>query len=418
MTKQILKQIWNERRSNAWLWVELLLVSVVLWIVVDWCYVMIHTYMLPKGFDIENTYLLNFGVLNSKSERYIPAESKTTTVGEDILELMDRLRHRPDVEAVSMSYNSYPYNGSNSYNGLKHDTIKVTRHRRSVTPEFFNVFKYQNVDGSGSQSLVNAFEENTIIVPSNFWPDEYVGKELKGLEFVYMHDTTRVVRVAAITNPVKYADFRNYSSSAFYVQFVSEKEIASINDTSVDFIEFCLRVRPGTSSDFAEQLMKESSRNYIVGNCFIKGIDSFDNVRKMFHKDDMKEMKTRGYIMFFLLANIFLGIIGTFWFRTQQRRSEMGLRIALGSSAPQLKRILILEGLYLLAAAFIPAMIICYNIGYMDITQAWQIEWGLARFIPGILITLFLLVMMIIVGIWYPARQAMKIEPSEALRDE
>ena len=31
MMKQLLKQIYNERRSNAFLWIELLLVFVVLW---------------------------------------------------------------------------------------------------------------------------------------------------------------------------------------------------------------------------------------------------------------------------------------------------------------------------------------------------------------------------------------------------
>lgn len=35
---QLLKQIWNERRSNGWLWAELLIVFVVLWYIVDWTY--------------------------------------------------------------------------------------------------------------------------------------------------------------------------------------------------------------------------------------------------------------------------------------------------------------------------------------------------------------------------------------------
>ena len=49
---QLLKQIWNERRSNGWLWSELLIVFVVLWYVVDWTYVTARTYYEPVGFDI------------------------------------------------------------------------------------------------------------------------------------------------------------------------------------------------------------------------------------------------------------------------------------------------------------------------------------------------------------------------------
>ena len=36
-------------------------------------------------------------------------------------------------------------------------------------------------------------------------------------------------------------------------------------------------------------------------------------------------MKTRVAVACFLMANIFLGIIGTFWFRTEYRKGEMGL---------------------------------------------------------------------------------------------
>lgn len=35
MNRNLLKQIWNERRSNAFLWMELFVVFVILWYIVD-----------------------------------------------------------------------------------------------------------------------------------------------------------------------------------------------------------------------------------------------------------------------------------------------------------------------------------------------------------------------------------------------
>jgi putative ABC transport system permease protein len=122
--------------------------------------------------------------------------------------------------------------------------------------------------------------------------------------------------------------------------------------------------------------------------------------------------------MLFLLVNIFLGIIGTFWYRTQQRRSELGLRIALGSSLSQLNFLLIGEGLLLLFLAVVPALVVCFHIGHADLTDAWQVEWGFARFASGAALTLLFMALMIVVGIWYPAYQAMKIQPAEALHEE
>ncbi|MCD7898657.1 MAG: ABC transporter permease [Bacteroides sp.] len=418
MTKQILKQIWNERRSNAWLWIELLLVSVVLWVVVDWCYVMLYTYLQPRGFNIENTYLVRMACFTPKSDLFIPAEQKTTTVGEDILNILDRLRNRPDVEYVSISYNSFPYNDSNSHNNLKHDTIRVNRHRRIVTPDFFNVFQYQNVDGTGSQSLANALHGKNMIVSENFFPDEYADKELFGAEFWLNVDSTKIYRVGAVSKNVRYADFRPASNSRYFAIIIENHEFAAMNNTDIEFTEFCIRVRPDASPEFAKNLMKEAPRNYMVGNTYIKSVESFSDIREMFQRDTIKEVKNRAFIMFFLLANIFLGIIGTFWFRTQQRRSELGLRIALGSNSSGLQHLLLGEGLWILIFAFLPAIIICYNIGYADVTRVWQMEWGMMRFIPAIVVTFVLLALMIIAGIWYPAKQAMKIQPAEALHDE
>lgn len=67
---QLLKQIWNERRSNGWLWSELLIVFVVLWYVVDWTYVTARTYYEPVGFDITDTYYLELSLKNDKSNSY------------------------------------------------------------------------------------------------------------------------------------------------------------------------------------------------------------------------------------------------------------------------------------------------------------------------------------------------------------
>ena len=99
---QLLKQIWNERRSNGWLWSELLIVFVVLWYVVDWTYVTARTYYEPVGFDITDTYYLELSLKNDKSNSYLSKEQKSTSLGQDIIELTNRLRRLPEVEAVSI----------------------------------------------------------------------------------------------------------------------------------------------------------------------------------------------------------------------------------------------------------------------------------------------------------------------------
>lgn len=54
MNQKLFKQIRNEWRSNLWLCLELLIVSVVLWYIVDYFYVSKTLYSRPLGFDVEH----------------------------------------------------------------------------------------------------------------------------------------------------------------------------------------------------------------------------------------------------------------------------------------------------------------------------------------------------------------------------
>ena len=70
----------------------------------------------------------------------------------------------------------------------------------------------------------------------------------------------------------------------------------------------------------------------IVGNLFLTKVSSFRDIRHTFQLDDMNTLRNYLVGMGFLLLNIFLGLLGTFWFRTQQRKGEMALMMAVGGS--------------------------------------------------------------------------------------
>ncbi len=73
MTKKLLVQIKNEWRNNLWLALELLVVSVVMWFVVDYLYTGAATYLEPRGFDISHCYLIEMGKSYREESRLYPA---------------------------------------------------------------------------------------------------------------------------------------------------------------------------------------------------------------------------------------------------------------------------------------------------------------------------------------------------------
>ena len=57
--KYILKRLLAEWKSNMWLAIELLIVSVVIWIIADQLYVVNSRLNEDPGFDISNTLLVS-----------------------------------------------------------------------------------------------------------------------------------------------------------------------------------------------------------------------------------------------------------------------------------------------------------------------------------------------------------------------
>lgn len=72
MKRKLFKQIRAEWRTNVWLALELLVVSVVLWYIIDYFYTTASIMVKPLGYDVEHCYKLMFNTVTDKSPSYIP----------------------------------------------------------------------------------------------------------------------------------------------------------------------------------------------------------------------------------------------------------------------------------------------------------------------------------------------------------
>ena len=420
MIKHILKQIWVQRITNAWLWMELFLVSIFLWFILDYLYVAVSTYITPTGFDIEHTYRVGLDQIPLESEDYIPADKKKTTIGEDYLTIVNRIRNYPGVEAVSISSYAYPYSGANSFNNYQLDTTQVNLQLRHITSDFFRVFRITTPDGK-IEPLVSAFKQKNSVVISKDADQKLMGDGHSALgKTLTQPDVDSISKkVTGICSYIRYSEFAKGYPCAFFGY--KESDMAKVNSSDFFFgLDLCIRVSPEVDHNFSSNFRKDMTRQLKVGNFFLLDIKSFADIRDSYFKmtGDFNELKTRLAVVAFLLINIFLGIIGTFWFRTAYRRGEMGLRIALGSTRTSLRGLLIAEGLVLLTIAIIPATVVSFNIGRADLVDVDRMDFTFMRFLIGIVVTYLLMIGMIILGIWYPARQAMSIQPAEVLHEQ
>ena len=412
MTKKLLTQIKNEWLSNLWLALELLVVSVVMWYVVDYLYTRAATYLEPRGFNIEHCYLIELGELTPKSPDYTPDKSRDDTHA-DIAELVERLRRRPEVEAVSLSQNSYPYNGSNSSGEVRYDTLQSPEWtiRRMVTPDFVRVFRYQGTRGETPEQLAEMLERGEFLASDNLYRKyDHKLTEFVGKRFQLFGDTTKTYQLGAALQNVRYHDYDQARSSYC---FLAKQSFYYVG------LELCVRVREGQDNNFITKLKEDSESQFRIGNLFISEIRSFHDIRHNFQQAWTNDIRNYVMGMGFLLLNIFLGLLGTFWFRTQQRRSEIALHKAHGATDGAIFRRLLSEGLLLLAVVTPIALVIDWNLAHLEL-NSWRngttLEWDRLLLCAGI--SFVLMALMIAIGIGIPARKAMKVQPAEALHDE
>ena len=77
------------------------------------------------------------------------------------------------------------------------------------------------------------------------------------------------------------------------------------------------------------------------------------------------------------------------------------------------------EGLFiLLTLAAVPAILVCANLLYGDIVSTEVMPQSLTRFLTDVLISWLVLALTILLGIAYPAWQAVTLRPADALHEE
>lgn len=418
MIKHLFKQIWAQRAVNAWLWAELIVVSVCLSYVVDYLYTTGCTYFSPLGFNTEHVYRVSMGIVSPASKEYLSGESDSLRAVRR-LEVLTRLRTYPGVEAASVSNGSHPYNPSSSSGSRGIDTTWVHGSVYRVSPEFFRVFRVTDKQGR-IEPLVSAATQPNAVILSAEGERRFAEAGIQALNAGAKNwgEEEPTSKMTAICSDVRYDDFRSV-----YPAYYTCKSEWDICRTSGSNVEYCVRVNPDADdAAFFANFRKAMKTQLRLGNLYLLDVTSFDDVRANYFRRTgfINDVKTRMAGLAFLLVNILLGVIGTFWIRTQQRRSEMGLRLALGSSHTALRRLLVGEGLLLLLLAMVPVILIDANVihfGLLD-NEEEEAAFTLVRFLADTGITFGLMALMIVAGILLPARQAMKIQPAEALHEE
>lgn len=410
--RYLITQIWNERRSNIALLLELFIIACIMFVIVDaaWCLHLL--YSEPMGTDISHCYQIQTKWFSKGSPSYDASYDDETLKYETRMNLLGMMQNDEDVEYAAYSMSCAPYNLSAMLSGYAIDSTFISARVMVVQPDFVHVFRLQSQSGMTAQQMADALEKNEVLISSNLME----GDSARHLVGRMLTDYSGLLRVAGLVQPIKRIESEGLDNEC------SKEYIFLLERGGIEngWLDFSVRVKAGRERQFEERIRRQiRDRQLRVGNLFISGITRFETLREEAVARDRQTLQLPMMIGGFLLFNVFLGLLGTFWFRTQQRFPEIGLQKAMGATPGDVALRLICEAVLLLSIAFLPSVLIDYNLAVKGVTQLYNgLTFQGGRFFITLGLTYLILLLIIIAGIWFPTRQAARTNPIDVLRNE
>ncbi len=414
---QILKQIYNQRRANAWIWVELVVVMTLLWYAIDLVYNYEYAAHQPKGYDTSCVFDLSIGSKPSQ----IRSKADNQNKNEDFLHLYNLIKDYPGVEDICYYSGSIPYTSGGMYEGYcshEDSTRIIHTFKRYISPSYFRVFRLEPLNGGMDEVKWRESEYPMPTFTSKALADslfqtsgaDALGKTFFNPYFAMYAKMETNYYIMGVLPEHKLDDYQRYVP--FIYMPSTDKPKAGQN--------VAIRVHPDHVAGFAERFREDMQQVFDRGIFYLDEIQSYDDMKAAYDMEQgtVNYLNMAYSVVAFFVFTVFLSILSTFWIRTRKRACEIAVRMAMGSSRMGIFGYYFTEGMLLLLTAAVPAAILFLNLWKADLPVHTLTDLTVARYFICFGIALLILVFIIFLGIFIPAYKAMSIQPAEALHDE
>ncbi|MCF8242465.1 MAG: ABC transporter permease [Melioribacteraceae bacterium] len=403
MIKHLFKLIWNRKRSTSLLMIEVFLSFLVLFGVLAVFYYNYSFYTEPTGFEYKNIWNVELN-WNTESDEL---------VREKLIQLDLSLKNFSEIEYHSFcSRFSRPYSSGMWSTGLTNEREqKISTVFNLADDNFTKVLGQKVVEGRWFNDEDIAAALNPVVI-NDALRNEYFGENVSavGKKIIDKNDKGDVVETYMVVGVIDHYKYRG----EFEKEYPLLVQRLSLRDTSIDAgwnnNTMLLRVKPGTGVAFEEKLVK-----YIVD--LTKGwkvkVDPVEQLRESQITEKANSILVSSSIAFFLILNVALGLMGVIWYSVNRRKSEIGLRRAIGATGKKISVQIIGEAVVLGTFAIIIGIVFAMQVPILSI-----MDTTVGIILTAIFSASTLIYLLITICSLYPSILASKIQPIEALHDE
>jgi putative ABC transport system permease protein len=428
MIQLTLKTLWNQRRKNGWILIEMILVGFFLWKAVGVIFLTEYTAHISPGYNERGAMHIELKECGSDHDRYNPAADNDSARMDNLRQIINTIRECPEVTSFFMLQGSEAIPNYDNYQsvGIKIDTT-------NCQVQLYSEVCYEGADIFGTYGIRDAYTGKEMQMNPTVPMEKsiYISKGLADKYFKHANPVGKVFKMNGDNGQRKVAGvFSDVQTRDDMVpQFLAITPCQMDSTNIRGYVALCFRIKADVDEKaFEEHFRQDIAPRLSVGNYYMVHLQSLKDIRKNYEKVYTVNTLYYNILMsvFFLICT-FIGMVGTFWIRCNNRRGEIGIMKSMGASEHQIVRQFVMESWVLTSVAFLAAVLWRLNVAvfndffhvdslYSD--SAYLTYHRISLFLIYSVLTYLIMLIIALVGTYIPVRRAARTLPADALRDE
>lgn len=397
MIKHLFKIVWNRKRVNALIVLEIVVSFLVLFAVSALCVYYLNNYRKPLGFDYENVWNISIDLNQRSDDTWTPQQVET------VRQLYLALAEFNEIESAAGAMYA-PYSFGGSFTGFDLNGRVLEYEINEVTDDFAQVMNMKLLRGRWFDKSDDGAEWSPVVINQKLSEDRFGAEDPLGREM--NPSDTRKMRVVGVVQ-----DFRKNGEFAAPINFLFvRKKLADPKNRPPR--NLLIKVQLGTTAALEEKLMPKLQA---VARDWSFDISPVERLRESRLKQYFALLICAGLVAGFLMIMVGLGLTGVLWQNITQRTNEIGLRRATGATAGRIHRQILGELFVLTTIALVVGLGIVLQLPLFLPFLGLSFQ---GIFIYSLLASCLMIYMLTALCGLYPSRLATRVHPAEALHYE
>lgn len=394
MFAHLFKLIWNKRKQNFLLIVEIFFSFLVIFAVFTMAVYYYRNYKKPLGVDYENVWIISYNnTLQTSNNDSLSLFYET---------LLQTIKAMPQVKDVSFSSGNIPFSHAQSQSGFSHNNQQINGVDWYFAGDSYaNVLSLKMLEGRWFNKQDAVAKYRPVVINASLREKLFGNSSATGKIIGDARQHDKMVVIGVVQDIKQSGDY-------------SASRIAVYNRTDTSTFRWLdkmlVKVSPNANATFEGHLYKTVS-NYMQ-NANIS-IEHLANFRKDINTFFLIPVIILLVVACFLTINVTLGLFGVLWYNINKRKAEIGLRRAVGASGNSVSWQLVAEALVLATFSLLAGSFLAVQFPLLRV-----FDLPATIYITALLLAILFIYLLVLLCSLYPGKQAAAVYPAVALHED